>query len=57
VSAASARDRGVAAGLADLYLLLELRGVGLLDFEATEAVAQRGYDEALGPITAWASSR
>jgi predicted acylesterase/phospholipase RssA/CRP-like cAMP-binding protein len=57
VSAAHARDRDVARGLADLYLLLELRGVGLLDFDDAEPVAQRGYEESLEPIRAWAAER
>jgi predicted acylesterase/phospholipase RssA/CRP-like cAMP-binding protein len=57
VSAASARDRGVVAGLADLHLPLELRGVGLLDFETAEATAARGYDEAHDPLAAWAAAR
>jgi predicted acylesterase/phospholipase RssA/CRP-like cAMP-binding protein len=57
VAAAHARDRDVARGLADLYLLMELRGVGLLDFDDAEPVAQRGYEEALEPIRAWATTR
>jgi predicted acylesterase/phospholipase RssA len=57
VSAASARDRGVVTGLADLHLPLELRGVGLLDFDTAEATADRGYDEAHDALAAWAAER
>jgi predicted acylesterase/phospholipase RssA/CRP-like cAMP-binding protein len=57
VSAASARDRVVRTNLADLYLPLEVRGVGLLEFDTAESTAARGYDEAIEPLTRWAASR
>lgn len=39
--------------LVDLYLDLDLSGVGLLKFEDHEMVVERGYAEALPAITAW----
>jgi predicted acylesterase/phospholipase RssA len=57
VSAASARDRGIVSGLADLHLPLELRGVSLLDFDTAESTAARGYDEAYEALAAWAAAR
>ncbi len=57
VSAAEQRDRGIAAGLADLHLQLDLRGVGLLDFEVCEPVAEQGYQESIERLTAWAQDR
>jgi predicted acylesterase/phospholipase RssA/CRP-like cAMP-binding protein len=53
VAAAEQRDRGIAAGLADLHLQLDLRGVSLLDFEVCEPVADQGYAEAIGRLTEW----
>lgn len=53
ISAAEQRDRGIAAGLADLHLQLDLRGVGMLDFEVCAAVAEQGYHEALGQLREW----
>jgi predicted acylesterase/phospholipase RssA len=53
VSAAEQRDRVKAAGLADLHLEFELKGVGLLDFDACAPVAERGYQEALPALTRW----
>lgn len=56
LSSAEARDRGIEAGLADLHLAFELRGVGLLDFDRGGDVAQRGYDESIEQLTAFAAS-
>ncbi|HVL90066.1 MAG TPA: patatin-like phospholipase family protein, partial [Actinomycetota bacterium] len=39
------RDRNVASGLADLWMHLDTRGIGLLDFERVRPTAQKGYDE------------
>jgi predicted acylesterase/phospholipase RssA len=47
------RDRLVAAGLADLYLDLDLRGIGLLDFARVRSTAQAGYEAALPRIEEW----
>ena len=38
------RDRMLADGTVDWYLDLDLRGVGLLDFERVAEVAERGYE-------------
>ena len=40
------RDRFVDDGTVDWYLDLDLRGVGLLDFERVEEIAARGYESA-----------
>jgi predicted acylesterase/phospholipase RssA len=40
------RDRFIADGTVDWYLDLDLRGVGLLDFERVEETAARGYEAA-----------
>jgi predicted acylesterase/phospholipase RssA/CRP-like cAMP-binding protein len=47
------RDRLVAAGLADLYLDLDLRGIGLLDFKQVRSTADAGYAAALPRIREW----
>jgi predicted acylesterase/phospholipase RssA len=47
------RDRVVVSGDADLYLDLDLRGVGLLDFERVRPVADAGYEAALPRIRDW----
>ncbi len=55
----SMRDRHdhVANGLADLYLDLDLRGHGLLDFEALAAIAAAGREAAQPRLEAWLTSR
>jgi predicted acylesterase/phospholipase RssA/CRP-like cAMP-binding protein len=53
VAAAEQRDRGIADKLADLHLQLDLRGVGLLDFEVCAPVAEQGYAEALERLREW----
>jgi predicted acylesterase/phospholipase RssA len=57
VAAAEQRDRGIAEGLADLHLQLDLRGVGLLDFEVCAPVAEQGYQEAVGRLQQWRDTR
>ncbi len=47
------RDRSIDRGAIDLYLDLDLRGVGLLDFDSVAAVADRGYDASFERIGAW----
>jgi predicted acylesterase/phospholipase RssA/CRP-like cAMP-binding protein len=56
---AAMRDRNthVRDGLVDLYLDLDLRGHGLLDFEATTAIAEAGYETAAPRIEAWLAGR
>jgi predicted acylesterase/phospholipase RssA len=46
------RDRFVQDGTVDWYLDLDLRGVGLLDFERVEETAARGYESARPRIEA-----
>ncbi len=56
VAAAEKRDRQVEAGLADLHLQFELRGVGLLAFDVVAPVVDRGYDESIGRLRAFAAT-
>ena len=44
-------------GDVDLLLQLDLPGVGLLDFERVQEVAQIGYDNAVVPIREWAATQ
>jgi hypothetical protein len=53
VSAMRDRNTHVRDGLADLYLDLDLRGHGLLDFDDAAAIAQTGYETAKPRIAAW----
>jgi hypothetical protein len=57
VSAMRQRDRAIEEGHADLVLHHDMRGVSLLDFDAVEAVAERGYQSALPQLEAWFSKR
>jgi len=50
VGAGRARDDVLGAGLADLYHNIQISGVGLLDFEKIEQVAQIGYENVIGPL-------
>lgn len=56
---AAMRDRNthVRDGLADLYLDLDLRGHGLLDFDACAAIAEAGYEAAKPRVDAWLADR
>ncbi len=56
VGAARDRDHHVAAGSVDLLLDLDLRGVGLLEFDRVREVADRGYESALPVIREWWAS-
>jgi predicted acylesterase/phospholipase RssA len=42
---------------ADLYLDLDLRGIGMLDFEKVRPVVRAGYEAALPRIDAWLEAR
>jgi predicted acylesterase/phospholipase RssA/CRP-like cAMP-binding protein len=53
VSAMRDRNARVRDGLADLYLDLDLRGHGLLDFHDAAAIAASGYDAAYPRLEAW----
>ncbi len=50
------RDRNVNAGVIDLYLDLDMRGISLLDFEKAAKVAEAGYEAAAPRIEAWLAS-
>jgi predicted acylesterase/phospholipase RssA/CRP-like cAMP-binding protein len=56
---ASTRDRdlSIERDVIDLYLDLDLRGVGLLDFSGVQQVADRGYETSGERIAAWKQSR
>lgn len=47
------RDRDVASGCIDCYLDLELRGVGLLEFETVVPVVERGYEASADRLREW----
>ncbi len=50
------RDRTVQSGRIDCYLDLELRGIGLLEFDTVAPVAERGYAASVDRIGDWWSS-
>ena len=47
------RDRNLDAGMIDLYLDLNMKGIGLLDFDAAAKVTKAGYEAAAPRIEAW----
>ena len=51
------QQRSMRDGDVDLLLQLDLPGVGLLDFERVQEVAQIGYDNAVDPIREWAATQ
>jgi predicted acylesterase/phospholipase RssA/CRP-like cAMP-binding protein len=53
VSSMRVRDAQVARGDADLYLDLDMRKIGMLDFEVVERVVEAGYQAALPRLEAW----
>ena len=53
VGSEGARAEMLREGLADLYLSIEARGVGLLEFDAVEKVAQIGYEASIEPLREW----
>ena len=57
VGSNQARDIMLQQELADLYLNIHVRGVGILQFDAVEKTAQFGYDSVIGPLREWAASR
>jgi hypothetical protein len=48
------QQRSLRDGNVDLLLQLDLPGVGLLDFERVQEVAQIGYDDSVERIREWA---
>jgi predicted acylesterase/phospholipase RssA/CRP-like cAMP-binding protein len=53
VGADTTRQQMVRDGLADVYLSIHLRKVGLLEFDQVEPVEQVGYEQSIGPLRAW----
>lgn len=51
------RDAVIGAGAADLLLDMDMRGVGLLDFERVREVAAKGYASAMPRLEAWLDER
>lgn len=51
------RNDLLAAGMVDLYLNPDLRGISLLDFNEVESVAAAGYEAALPAIESWTRER
>ncbi len=48
-----ARQSMLSKGLADVYLSLNLKGIGLFDFEGLEEIADRGWKAAHEPLRDW----
>jgi predicted acylesterase/phospholipase RssA/CRP-like cAMP-binding protein len=55
-ASAQERNRMLEAGTADLYLPLDLRGVGTLAFDDLDPIVRRGHEQALPMIREWADS-
>jgi predicted acylesterase/phospholipase RssA/CRP-like cAMP-binding protein len=53
VGADSKRQRLLRDGLADLYLNIRMGKIGMLQFEAVEAIAQLGYEQAVETLRKW----
>lgn len=51
------RDRNGIRSYADLYLDLDLRGVPMLDFDAVEELARKGYDISMPLLEGWLANR
>ena len=47
------RRRMVEEGVIDLYVPLDLRGVGFLDFDHVGQIAARGYEQTLPQLREW----
>jgi predicted acylesterase/phospholipase RssA len=56
VGSEGARAEMLREGLADLYLSIRAKGVGLLEFDAVEEVAQLGYEASIEPLREWLES-
>ncbi|MCM2270511.1 MAG: patatin-like phospholipase domain-containing protein [Thermoanaerobaculia bacterium] len=57
VAASRARQQLLDQGVADLYLNIHVKGVGLLAFDQVDRGARVGYDESIGPLRDWAAAR
>ncbi len=47
------RDRNIDAGVIDFYLDLNMKGIGLLDFDQAARVTRAGYEAAAPLVEAW----
>jgi predicted acylesterase/phospholipase RssA/CRP-like cAMP-binding protein len=56
VASSRERDAMVKERAADFYLNIDVRGVGLLDFDAVEHVAEIGYAQSIGALRTWMDS-
>jgi predicted acylesterase/phospholipase RssA len=43
-------------GLADIYLKIDVKGIGMLQFKAVQAAADIGYEASIGPLREWQTS-
>jgi predicted acylesterase/phospholipase RssA len=57
IGSSKARNELTEQSVADLYLTLDLTGVGLLKWENHAEIARRGYDEAKPAIAVWLAER
>jgi predicted acylesterase/phospholipase RssA/CRP-like cAMP-binding protein len=53
VGADSTRQQMLRDGLADVYLSIHLRKVGMLEFDTVEPVEQVGYEQSIEPLREW----
>ena len=56
VGSEGARAEMLREGLANLYLSIKAKGIGLLEFDAVEKVAQIGYEASIEPLREWLES-
>jgi predicted acylesterase/phospholipase RssA/CRP-like cAMP-binding protein len=56
VGASRARQRMLELGLADFYLNIHVKGVGMLAFDKVDRAERVGYEESFAPLRDWASS-
>jgi len=57
VGSALARKRALEQNLADFYINIHVRGVGLLDFTKIAESAEIGYQQSIGPLREWAEQQ
>ena len=53
VGADSTRQRLLRDGLADLYINIHMRGIGMLEFDAVDPVQELGYEQAGAVVRQW----
>lgn len=57
VGSSLARSHVLQLGLADHYQNIDVRSVGLLQFEAVEKAAKVGYEQSIEPLREWVASQ